>query len=201
MTFHDRKPVGIPSPVEQNRRHIAVIERAIKVGMIRLPRRVVAIKPRFLNIVLVSEGGTVGRPRRKLPELDAIVKADQFRTMLLNRDLPTVDLLKLIGSETLAEFGRQLVGLHRPARIDWAARFGPQALPVPVVTQADVAPTAATPDPPPPVAPVGARRPWRVKFDGPCADCGIVLAAGTEAIWRWPERRMLCLDCGAGAIG
>ena len=65
VTFHHRKPVGIPSPVEQNRRHIAVIERAIKVGMIKLPRRVVAIKPKFVNIVLVSERGTVGRPKRK----------------------------------------------------------------------------------------------------------------------------------------
>ena len=128
VTFRERKPVGIPSPVEQNRRHIAVIERAIKVGMIKLPRRVVPIKPRFVNIVLVSEVGTVGRPRRKLPELDAIVKADQFRTMLVNRDFPSADMLKFIGSDTLADFGRQLVALHRPVQRDWAARFGLPAL-------------------------------------------------------------------------
>ncbi len=29
ITFRDRRPVGIPSPIEQNRRHIAVLERAM----------------------------------------------------------------------------------------------------------------------------------------------------------------------------
>ncbi len=187
VTFNDRRPVGIPSPVEQNRRHIAVIERAIKVGPIKLPRRLVAIKPRFVNIVLVSENGTVGRPRRKLPELDAIVKADQFRTMLEKRDFPSTDVLKLVGSDTLADFGRQLVALHRPMQRDWAARFGLQAPPS----------SAETPTPPAATATVPARRPWFVKFDGPCHDCGIVLVTGTEAVWRQRERRMLCLDCAA----
>ena len=44
ITFRDRRPVGIPSPIEQNRRHIAVLERAIKLGYFELPRRVIAIK-------------------------------------------------------------------------------------------------------------------------------------------------------------
>lgn len=67
-TFRDRRPVGIPSPVEQNRRHIAVLERAIKLGYVRLPRRIVSIRPLFVNIVLVSTEGTITRPRRKLPD-------------------------------------------------------------------------------------------------------------------------------------
>ncbi len=189
VRFHDRKPVGIPSPVEQNRRHIAVIERAIKVGLIKLPRRVVALKPRFVNIVLVSEGGTVGRPRRRLPELDAIVKADQFRTTLVNRDFPSVDMLKFIGSDTLAEFGRQLVALHRPVQRDWAARFGLPVSATPTPTQTKTQTQIPSPTP--------ARRPWLVKFDGPCSVCGTVLAKGAEAIWRQRDRRMLCLACGA----
>ena len=34
-TFRGRRPVGIPSPVEQNRRHIEVLERVIKLGHVR----------------------------------------------------------------------------------------------------------------------------------------------------------------------
>ena len=89
-------------------------------------------------------------------------------------------MLKLVGSGALEAFSRQLVALHRPAKVDWAARFGiAAATPLPTVE--------ATP----------ARRPWLVKYDGPCSNCGTVLSKGTEAIWRQSERRMLCLECGA----
>jgi hypothetical protein len=180
LTFRDRRPVGIPSPVEQNRRHIKVIEEVIKRGFVELPRRIVALKPTYRNIVLVSPGGLITRPPKKLPELDSVVKVDQFRSYLLDRDFPDRQLLKLVGSDTLEALGRQLVALHRPAKVDWAARFG-------LVTVASPEPVAATP----------ARRPWLVKYEGPCSNCGRVLTKGTEAIWRQRERRMLCLDCGA----
>ena len=177
-TYRDRRPVGIPSPVEQNRRHIAVLDEVVKRGHVRLPRRIVALRPTFKNIVLVSPAGLITRPRKPLPGLDSVVKVDQFRTHLLNRDIQDRQILNLVSADTLAEFGRQLVALHRPAQIDRAARFG-------------LAVTS------PRQAPAKARRPWLVKHDGHCSDCGIVLLKDTEAIWRHRERRMLCLDCGA----
>ena len=179
-TYRDRGPIGIPSPVEQNRRHIAVLEEVVKRGHVELPRRIVAIKPSFKNIVLVSPGGLITRPRKKLPELGSVVKVDQFRTYLLNRDIPDRQILKLVSSGTLEAFGRQLVALHRPAKVDWPARFG-------IRTASAVPALAAKPT----------RRPWLVKYDGPCSNCGTLLTKGTEAIWRQQERRMLCLDCGA----
>jgi hypothetical protein len=176
--YRDRRPVGIPSPVEQNRRHIAVLEEVVKRGHLKLPRRIVSLKPTFKNIVLVSPAGLISRPRKKLPDLDSVVKVDQFRSYLMDREIPDRQILKLVGSDTLADFGRQLVALHRPAKVDWAARFGLPATAWP-------APAAR------------ARAPWLVKFDGPCSNCGTMLLKDTEAIWRYRERRMLCLDCGA----
>jgi hypothetical protein len=122
----------------------------------------------------------ITRRRKKLSELDSVVKVDQFRTYLANREIPDRQILKLVGSGTLHAFGRQLVALHRPAKVDWSARF---------------AIDAAAPSP----APLAgqARRPWLVKYDGACSSCGTTLTKGTEAIWRQRERRMLCLDCGA----
>jgi hypothetical protein len=38
---------------------------------------------------------------------------------------------------------------------------------------------------------------WIVQHDGPCSECGALLRAGTEAVWRWPPGRMFCLDCAA----
>ncbi len=177
-TYRDRRPIGIPSPVEQNRRHIKVLEEVIKLGHVELPRRLVALKPTYKNIVLVSASGLITRPRKKLPDLDSVVKVDQFRTYLLNRDFPDRQMLKLVGSDTLEAFGRQLVALHSPARFDWGARFGLAVNTSPVV--ADAAPV---------------RRPWLVKYDGPCSTCGKLLAKGTPAVWHRAEGRMVCLDC------
>ena len=42
-----------------------------------------------------------------------------------------------------------------------------------------------------------AKRPWLVKYDGPCSSCGKVLVKGTPAVWRQAERRMLCMECAA----
>ena len=178
-TFRDRRPIGIPSPVEQNRRHIKVLEQVTKRGLVRLPRRIVTIKPTFRNIVLVSKDGLITRPRKKLPELDSVVKVDQFRTHLLSREISNSQVLKFVTSDTLAAFGRQLVALHSPAHVDWEARFGLAVAPSPV---AEASP---------------ARRQWLVKYDGPCSTCGKVLLKDTPAVWRQNERRMLCLDCGA----
>ena len=178
-TYRDRRPIGIPSPVEQNRRHIEVLQRVIKLGHVDLPRRIVSIKPSYKNIVLVSKDGLISRPKRKLPDLESIVKVDQFRTHLKNRDFPDHQVLKLVGSDTLEAFGQQLVALHRPTTFDWAARFGLET----------ALPSATVPAPAP-------RRQWLVKYDGPCANCGIALTKGTEAIWRQRDRRMFCLDCG-----
>jgi RNase P subunit RPR2 len=181
-TYSDRRPIGIPSPVEQNRRHIQLLEEVVKRGYVKLPRRIVAIKPTFKNIVLVSPSGLITRPRAKRPELDSVVKVDQFRTYLLEREISDRQILKLVGSDTLEAFGRQLVALHRPANIDWPARFGIRA------ANAIPAPPAKS-----------TRRPWLVKYDGTCSNCGTLLVKGTEAIWRQRERQMLCLECGAAS--
>jgi hypothetical protein len=109
------------------------------------------------------------------------VKVDQFRTYLAEREFPDRQMLKLVGPETIERLGRQLVALHQSAKVDWAARFGQMAVEHPAGSEQSLL----------------ARRPWLVKFDGRCSNCGTVLTKGTEAIWRQRERRMLCLDCGA----
>ena len=180
VTFRERRPIGIPSPIEQNRRHIAVLEAVVNSGLVQLPRRIVAIKPTFKNIVLVSPQGMISRPKRKLPDLESVVKVDQFRSYLLDRDFSSAQMLKLVRSDTLSSFGRQLVALHRPAAMDWSARFG-------IATVARSLETDG----------MSAKRTWLVKYDGPCSSCGKVLVKGTPAVWRQAERRMLCMECAA----
>jgi hypothetical protein len=41
---------------------------------------------------------------------------------------------------------------------------------------------------------------WIVKYSGPCAKCGSLLVAGTEAVYEWPRRKMSCIECPTSAI-
>jgi hypothetical protein len=183
-TFRERRPIGIGSPIEQNRRHIAVLERAIKLGRVELPRRIVAIRPSFVNIVLVSKEGTISRPRRKLPDLDAVVKVDQFRTHLLNRNFSNLSMLKIVGSDTLATFGRQLVALHQPHQSDWEKRFG-----IPPIDPAAAAPNRER-------APASKER----KPSGiACASCGVEVSTAEAYYCRINKQRfdgqIYCIKC------
>jgi len=182
----DRGRDLVPSPIEQNRRHIAVLERAIKLGYVELPRRVIAIKPTFINIVLVSQNGSIGRPRKKAPELDAIVKVDQFRSHLLKRNFSNLTMLKLVSTDTLERFGRQLVALHQPSERDWAKRFGIGAAVEPIAEPA-LEPTPAPAPAPAPGSGVS------------CAKCATSVSAAEARFCRFNKPRfdgqIYCMAC------
>ena len=190
--WHGR-PEGMASPIEQNRRHIHLLERAFDQGLAPLPRRLglVGMKPRLRSLVLVSNAARISRPRRKVDGLDEVIKAEQLKTRLFDEydKTPARDMARVIGKDGLRQFAGGLAALHRPAHVDWSARFG-------------LAPAAEIPDAPPPAPPPAttqatepAPRQWLVKYDGPCSNCGRVLAKGTPAAWDRTMRKMFCLDC------
>jgi len=139
--FYNGRAYGVPSPLEQNRRHIAVLESVFKTGQVPLPRRLgLTIKPTMLSLVLVSKNARISRPKRKIDGLDAVIKNDQLNARI-SKDIDSnnnpIGLAKLIGQDTLEEFARALANEHRPIRIDWAARFGlPVCPPAPQPAQA-----------------------------------------------------------------
>lgn len=183
------RPEGIPSPIEQNRRHAFLLERAFVDGLVKAPNRLglVRWKPNIRSLVLVSNSARIGRPRRKVDGLDTVIKAEQLEKRLMEEFDKTPDraVLGVIGKEGLEQFARDLAALHRPASIDWAARFG-------------LSQEVTSERPPRPSRPADvsvARKPWFVKFDGPCASCGRVLTTGTEAFWHRTRNKMFGLDC------
>ncbi len=134
----------------------------------------------------MSDNARISRPRRKVDGIDDVIKAEKLKTRLFDAfdAAPITDMGRLIGKEQLARWAQSLAGIYRPASIDWAARFGlDQAQPSVATPRASPAPTSRP------------RRPWIVKYDGPCASCGRTLTKGTEAVWRQPERKMFCLEC------
>src|SRR4051812_26549856 len=110
---------GMASPIEQNRRHIHLLERVFDAGLAPLPRRLglVSMKPRLRSLVLVSNEARISRPRRKVDGLDEVIKAEQLKTRLLEalEKAPTRDLARAIGKDGLEQYARGLAALHRPA--------------------------------------------------------------------------------------
>lgn len=117
------KPRGIPSPLEQNDRHIEVLKDVFKT--IQMPTRMgFRLQPNFESLVLVSKNARIGRP--KTFKTDRVLKSDQLQKWIeknLESGSP-LSIAKIVSLETLTEIGRQLVALHKPLVPDYKAKFG-----------------------------------------------------------------------------
>lgn len=117
------KPRGIPSPLEQNDRHIEVLKDVFKA--IQMPTRMgFRLQPNFESLVLVSKNARIGRP--KTFKTDRVLKSDQLQKWIeknLESGSP-LSIAKIVSLETLTEIGRQLVALHKPLVPDYKAKFG-----------------------------------------------------------------------------
>jgi len=131
------KPVGMESPIEQNRLHIEVLKDAFRQGLVPLPKRLgIALQPTIESFVLISSKAQIHRPARaKVDGLDCVIKVDQLKSTI-DRAIETesapravAEVRKYVSERTLEELGWQIAALHRPRQIDWAARFGLDAEP------------------------------------------------------------------------
>jgi hypothetical protein len=118
---------GIPSPLEQNRRHIEVLKSFVADQQI-LPRRLgFQMQFTYHNWVLVSPGAQL---RRNMPGLEQVVKMDMFDTAFTKRIdnegvLSTLaSASKLVARETVVEIANALIRAHKPASVNFAAKFG-----------------------------------------------------------------------------
>ncbi len=130
-SFYAGRPQGIPSPVEQNRRHIAVLQAVLASSLVALPTRLgITLGPRFHSLVLISQNARITRPVQPFDGMDTVIKSDNLRSTIESRmdkasGLDTLlSATRLIGSDTLRDVARQVCRLHRPLRFQWAAKFG-----------------------------------------------------------------------------
>jgi|SRR5450830_475665 len=125
--FFGSKPYGVPSPIEQNNRHILILKRLFESGAVKLPTRLgFTIKPALNSLVLVSKGARISRPKAKIDGLDVIIKNDMlFKT--INKsidDSNPLTIAKVIGKDTLESLAREIANLHKPIEMNWHAKFG-----------------------------------------------------------------------------
>ena len=198
VAFYGHRPQGIPSPVEQNRRHIAVLSDVFSKGLVPLPRRLgLTIKPQMNSLVLVSNGARISRPRGRaaasLEGLETVIKVDQlWPTLERAWDKHGVGVIgKVISQETVETLARRLAALHVPASVDWAARFGLSPEPRRAHPVAS-APPATSPSPLAVQGPAAGQRPA-------CATCGRRVSDAVIAYCQAHEERfggaIYCMDC------
>jgi hypothetical protein len=117
---------GMASPVEQNRRHIRVLDGLISAEKLTPARLGFQIRPHFRNWVLLAPECSLTRGETD----DAtILKMDMFDKGLekhINHTPfgETFSLAKVCSTDTIAGFAEKLVSFHQPIIFDYAAKFG-----------------------------------------------------------------------------
>jgi hypothetical protein len=116
---------GVPSPIEQNKKHIDVLDHVLKSGAVSLPRRIFTMRPELLSLVLVSNNAIIKRPRAKVEDLDSVIKAERLKAGVFDTwdDRIRTMFQRLVSTKTIERLARELVALHQPVAFDWAAKF------------------------------------------------------------------------------
>lgn len=197
--FYGGKAYGIPSPIEQNKKQVAVLEKLFESGAVELPKRLgLFIKPKYIKCVLVSKHARISRPRKKVNDLDSIVKTDQFIShieKLYNGNNNPLTVIKLVGSDTLEKLASDLVHQHKPIKFNWAAKFG---LPG-VVKNTDSTVTKDYPSAREIISPLIEADEGKVEKKLICHSCGTKLSYKV-GVFCWNNRKKFgghayCLDC------
>ena len=110
---------GIPSPLEQSRRHAKVLQKLLE--RLEITSRV-GKRVEFRHVVLVGPKAIITRPAAKAFDTSMVIKADQFtdwHKRFVNEDLGVLDLVKSLSNlrspETVKTWGEKLLRQHRPA--------------------------------------------------------------------------------------
>lgn len=113
---------GMPSPLEQNRRHASILREVLE--------QLGYANPEIESFVLISPTARVDRSKKHpCPE---VVKSDQFTTAFTKRYLDSVSTVGgILGGLSKGLFGdsphaiaKKLVDLHKPITMNYEAKFG-----------------------------------------------------------------------------
>jgi hypothetical protein len=115
----DKHYEGMPSPLQQNERHIAVLSDVV--SRIEFPSRFgMRIAPTFNSLVLVAPSVRIDRPKKF--DASRVIKADQLKPKIwrdLDMDNAVTVLFKaaarMVSGETVEFVAKQLAALHTRA--------------------------------------------------------------------------------------
>ena len=119
---------GIPSPLEQSRRHEKILAKWL--DRLDIHGRFGA-KPQFYHAVLIDPKGTIERPDARKFDTSDVIKADQIdvwrnkhidKVLTVGKTLST--LFNIHGGDVVREWGEALARQHRPLQpSQWLPEF------------------------------------------------------------------------------
>ena len=117
VEYANERRYGIPSPLEQSRRHETVLRKVLE--QLNITGRA-GTDATFVHVVMVHPKAIIDRPPADKFDTSMIIKADQFRTWQLKYldDMGTGTFLaktvNLRGRDTVKHWGELLKSVHRP---------------------------------------------------------------------------------------
>jgi hypothetical protein len=130
LSYNGKGYQGIESPIEQNKRHIELLQKIIEDRNLAPTRLGLSIPISFKNYVLVAPTARIDRPVKKTFDTSMVVKADGYAShiekKLDDRSVISVfaSVAKIVGTDTLEGFADKLINLHKPGEFNYTAKFG-----------------------------------------------------------------------------
>jgi hypothetical protein len=130
LAWNGRTYIGIESPIEQNKRHIHLLEKVVNLPGILPTRLGISLSPAFHSYVMVAPNSRIDRPSKAKFDTSMVIKADALVEAIGKRvdSVSVVDTLasmtKLISRETLEALARSIMARHKPSKINYADKFG-----------------------------------------------------------------------------
>jgi len=128
LTYYKNEYKGIESPIEQNKRHIDLLQMAIEDRNLA-PNRL-GISVSYKNYVLIAPNAKIDRPLKHVFDTSNILKSDAYVSHI-EKEMDNLSIIgafalapKLVGTDTLEEFAQKLIRLHRPGKYNYVAKFG-----------------------------------------------------------------------------
>lgn len=117
MSYSGGRVFGIPSPIEQSKRHERILQKVLD----RLEITGRTGKPRFIHAVLLHPKAVISRPDSAAFNTDNVIKADAIETWhqkWIDKEIGIAgtftSLLNVRSTDTLQEWGEKLAKQHRP---------------------------------------------------------------------------------------
>lgn len=118
VTYANGRTFGIPSPIEQSKRHERVLSKLV--DSLGISGRL-GVKPSFHHVVLLHPKAIIQRPDKRSFDTRNVIKADalpawhsHWAENVLGIAETFTGLLSIRSSDTIKEWAEQLVKRHRP---------------------------------------------------------------------------------------
>ncbi len=198
---YDDAQFGIPSPMEQSRRHERILNRLLeRLDIVGRTQKQLD----FHHVVMLHPKAIITRPNAKLLDTNDVIKADQFPTWH-GRFVESIGvgavfktMLNLRSLETIKEHGEKLIAQHQPANqfalpdfmrgteLSSSSRTPMAMTASPQPTQVAVSPVLVPPPVPPTATNELATEPAKRLV---CAHCGLKISYPEgKFCWNNPKR-------------